>query len=250
MAIRAIIEGGRVDITPEDVKELAKGEKDEHGRAFEIIKLMAIGQDGRGAGSRFHISGYQDTFISVMDSGTVKIQHGNPGQGTINFERNKLGRLIAEVVNTPWNLETLAAQVAAGDKQWKIMDDEQERMVRDASKKVRVSEDTIKAKAAVKTEAVGPRIDAETELKHQIEMSNKVEAIQEKTNKAELKDDIQESFPGKNKLLAEIADMSYSALKQRAVSIGVDKEIRAREELIAGIMLYEAKKSKGELAVE
>jgi len=247
MAIRAIIESG-MDIKPDRIKELAIGCNDENGKPFEIIKLMALGQSGKGAGSRFHIAGYQDTWITIPADGTdPRIKYGQPGQGTIQFEKNELGRLIGEVARTPWNIATLAAQIAANDKHWKMMDAEQEREVMEAAKKIRISEHTIRDQQKEEKKAA---INAEAEIQRQIELSKKNDALKAVEEKADLKDDAPESFPGKNKLLQDLAELTYGPLKQRAVACGVNKEVRERAELINAIVAYEAKKSKGEMAVE
>ncbi len=249
MAIRAIIEGGR-DISPTRVKELAKGELDELGKPFELIYLMAIGQEGKGVGARFHTCGYQDTFITIPEGGAaLKIQYGAPGQGTIQFEKNDLGRLIGEVSRTPWNMETLAAEY--GDKHWKIMDADIEKEVRELSKKIRYTEETLKERELKNTKIqTVPTVDAEKELQRQIDLTKKNDKLEKIEDLAAQTDDVQESFPGKNKLLGDLAELGYGALKQRAVASGADKEIRERSELINHIVNYESKKAKGELTVE
>jgi hypothetical protein len=247
MSIRAIMEGGR-DMPEERVIELARGERDEHGKPFTIISLMASAIDHRGSGARFHTCGYQDTFIHVLDSG-IEINYGQPGKGDIFFEKNDLGKLIGVVARTPWNMQTLASEY--GDKKWRIMDPEVEKEVKAMADKIRVSEDTLQSRKAAKvSNRVRPHV--EKEIQRDIEMSKKNDELKKKEEAPPVEDEAG-SFPGKARLLEVLAELSYTKLRDRAKATGkMDDKTTKREDFVKVILNYEAAKAepKGEMEVQ
>ena len=234
---------------PEDrVIELAKNEIDEFKKPFTVIGLMASNIDKRGAGSRFHICGYQDAFIYVLDSG-LEISYGAPGKGDIFFEKNDLGKLVGFVAKTPWNMEMLASEF--GDNKWRIMDREVENEVKAMAAKIRISEDTVESRKNAKI-STKVRPDAEKELQRAIEMTKKNETLK-KVEDAPVIEDEAGSFPGKTRLLEELTDLSFVKILARARATGkMDEKLTKREDLVKVIVNYEAAKAdpKGEMAVE
>jgi len=236
MAIKAIIETGR-EIPETRVVELASGEKDEYGKPFTLIRLLAISSDRRGTGARFHTTGFQDAFIHVLDSG-IQIKYGPEARGDVMFEKNELGKLIGTVAKTPWNMETLAAaEIGIKDglpRQWEIMD-------ADIKDEVRSLMNKIKTTATVKAE-----VNPEAALNHDLEMIKKNEALK-------LKEKVvvePEAFLGAAKLIQDLTDpkiTSYNNLLARAKATGGwNEKIMKREDLVTVIVAYEASKTKKE----
>ncbi len=237
MAIKAIIETGR-EIPEPRIMELAVGERDEFGKPFTLIRLMAIPLDHRGVGARFHVCGFQDAFIHVLDSG-IKIKYGPEGKGDVMFEKNDLGKLVGTLAKTQWNMETLAAEAVSaktmGEK-WRIMDADIADEVRTLMKKV----DSVPSAQ----KPVAP----EDKLLKELEMLKKNEALKQGEKLA----DEPEPFLGARKLEEELMKVNYNKLLERAKATGGwNEKLQKREDLVKTVIAYEgAKFKKEELAVE
>jgi len=238
MAIKAIVESGR-DIPESRIVELAEHERDEFGKSFTLIRLLAIPRDNRGTGARFHEVGYQDAFITVDSNSGIRIKYGPEGRGDVMFEKNELGKLISVLPKTPWNMEVLASSMLGWQERkeqpaWKIMDADIEDEAKSLMKKL----------PQPKKVAAAP----EDTIQKDLEMIKKHETIKQREQEKREP----EAFLGASALKEDLMKTTYNKLLERAkLTGGWTDKINKREDLVNIIMTYEtAKTNKEALPVE
>ena len=231
--IKAILDG--VNATEEEVIEQAIGERDTNGNEFKVITLVSRERTR----TKMKDDGYQNTqvFMSIDGSGP-RIEHEPEALGCAMFYPDKMGRLVAKLAATPWNMKTLASVMATGLQKWKIQEKDIENEVIKMSKEITLTKNDRKMiKDAGEWASVAPPVNPE-----QFESSIKPDQSAEDEKPA--KED------------AGLADFLQKATQAQLVErakkcTGYEPGKHSRAELVDMIKAYEIdKQSKQELVVE